>query len=169
MNGEEIVCTGGHPFYVIGMGFVEARNLNTSDKLLLSDGSRVTIEAIEVEELAEPETTYNFEVADFYTYYVSESKVLVHNTCVYKGGDKMKVRPRDVDMVDDLVQPTRGVSVNSNPNAVSQFGKPHKVGKLPKELKLVRTAGTHYEIVPKFAMSLEKYQSLLNSISLTPI
>ena len=31
--------------------------------------------------LAEAETTYNFEVADFHTYYVSEKAVLVHNFC----------------------------------------------------------------------------------------
>lgn len=28
-----------------------------------------------------PVTVYNFEVEDFHTYYVSEQKVLVHNTC----------------------------------------------------------------------------------------
>ena len=49
---------------------------------MLSDGKTVTIDSIEVEELVAPETTYNFEVADFHTYYVTDSKVLVHNTCV---------------------------------------------------------------------------------------
>ena len=81
VDGEEIVCTGGHPFYVVGEGFVEAKDLKTSDKLLLSSGKCVTIEEIQVEQLFEPETTYNFEVADFHTYYVSESNVLVHNEC----------------------------------------------------------------------------------------
>lgn len=53
---------------------------------MLSDGTSVTIEAIEKECLSVPETTYNFEVADFHTYYVSDSKVLVHNDC--KGASK---------------------------------------------------------------------------------
>ena len=44
-----------------------------------SDGSCAIIEAIEVEILSAPETTYNFEAADFHTQYVSDSKVLVHN------------------------------------------------------------------------------------------
>ena len=78
---KEIVCTGGHPFYVVGVGFVEARNLKTSDKLLLSNGNEVIIEKVEVRILAEAETTYNFEVADFHTYYVSEKAMLVHNKC----------------------------------------------------------------------------------------
>ncbi len=48
---------------------------------MLSDGSSAIIEAIEVEKLAVPQTTYNFEVADFHTYYVTQTKVLVHNSC----------------------------------------------------------------------------------------
>ena len=48
---------------------------------MLSDGSCAIIEAIQVEPLSTPETTYNFEVADYHTYYVSGSKVLVHNMC----------------------------------------------------------------------------------------
>ena len=80
-DGEEIVCTGGHPFYVVGKGFVEARNLKTSDKLLLSNGKEAIIEKVEAEQLAEAETTYNFEVEDFHTYYVTEKAVLVHNVC----------------------------------------------------------------------------------------
>ena len=69
---------------MVGEGFVEAKDLKISDKLLLSSGKCVTIEEIQVEQLSEPETTYNFEVADFHTYYVSESNVLVHNKCAYK-------------------------------------------------------------------------------------
>ena len=83
VNGEEIVCTGGHPFYVVGEGFVEAKDLKISDKLLLSSGKCVIIEEVQVEQLATPETTYNFEVADFHTYYVSESNVFVHNKCIF--------------------------------------------------------------------------------------
>ena len=39
---------------------------------------------IEIEKLDAPETTYNFEVADFHTYYVSASNVLVHNKCIFE-------------------------------------------------------------------------------------
>ena len=47
----------------------------------LANGKQVAIDKVEIENLAEFETTYNFEVADFHTYYVSESNVLVHNVC----------------------------------------------------------------------------------------
>ena len=81
-NGEEIICTGEHPFYVASREkFITARELKVGETLLLSDDSCVIIEGIKVERLKKPETTYNFEVADYHTYYVSESQVLVHNKC----------------------------------------------------------------------------------------
>ena len=63
---------------MIGEGFVEVKDLKISDKLLLSSGKCVTIEKLEVETLETAETTYNFEVADFHTYYVGTG-VCVHN------------------------------------------------------------------------------------------
>lgn len=62
---------------------------------MLSDGSCATIEAIEVEKLAIPQTTYNFEVADFHTYYVGNLSILCHNRCklaknMEKAGTKFK-------------------------------------------------------------------------------
>ena len=109
VNGEEIICTGGHPFYVLnaeedrkvvefegvkasGTGtWICARELKVSDQVLLSDGSCAIIEAVEVEQLEQSETTYNFEVADFHTYYVSDNKVLVHNDCVREALSKANV------------------------------------------------------------------------------
>ena len=99
INDEEIICTSGHPFYVLNAEanrksvlyegiktdkkgkWITAKELKVSDQVLLSDGSCGIIEEIQVEKLSEPETTYNFEVADYHTYYVSDSKVLVHNAC----------------------------------------------------------------------------------------
>ena len=58
-----------------------ARELKERDNLLLSDGSKVEIESLKTEHVETPETTYNFEVKDFHTYYVFHSNVLVHNRC----------------------------------------------------------------------------------------
>ena len=109
VNGEEIVCTGGHPFYVLNAEedrkivryegvnsdkkgrWIEAKELKTSDKLLLFDGTYAIINSVTVETLENPETTYNFEVEDFHTYFVSDSNVLVHNKCVAKDGDYQAV------------------------------------------------------------------------------
>jgi len=62
--------------------------LKADDKLLLANGKQVAIDKIEIENLAEFETTYNFEVADFHTYYVGNG-ICVHNkNCELKPGTK---------------------------------------------------------------------------------
>ena len=60
---------------------MSARELKERDNLLLSDGSKAEIDSLKTEHVEIPETTYNFEVKDFHTYYVSHSNVLVHNKC----------------------------------------------------------------------------------------
>ena len=44
INGEEIVTTETHPFYVNDRGFVNAGELTLSDKLLNTHGSHLSIE-----------------------------------------------------------------------------------------------------------------------------
>ena len=96
-------------FYTVGESFVKAEDLKISDKLLLSSRKCVTIEEIQVEQLSKPETTYNFEVADFHTYYVSESNVLVHNDCTnYQRKKAVKQAwAREREMVAKTGQGTR--------------------------------------------------------------
>ena len=173
INGEEIESTPGHKYYLPEKkAWKSASLLKKGDKVLLSSGGYAIIEFVKSKHYDKPQTTYNFEVKDFHTYFVGIG-VCVHNrNCgipeLYRGGNKMKVRSRDVEIVDDLVQPTRGVSVNSNPGAVANFGGAYKIGDLPNGLTIKFTGGTHYEIIPQYAMPLEKYQALLNQISLIP-
>lgn len=49
-------------------------------KVLLADGSYGTIEKVRDIHYDTPQTTYNFEVEDYHTYYVGTG-VLVHNKC----------------------------------------------------------------------------------------
>ena len=46
------------------------------------NGEYVVIEQVQHELLESPEITYNFEVEDFHTYYVSDASVFVHNKCL---------------------------------------------------------------------------------------
>lgn len=79
INGEEIITTETHPFYVNKCGFVNAGELKVGDELLDSDGEILLIENYTVELTDEPTTVYNFQVEDFHTYHVSVLGVLVHN------------------------------------------------------------------------------------------
>jgi hypothetical protein len=61
---------------------IASKDLRIGDELLFSNWENAIISSVEVEYYDEPQTTYNFEVADFHTYYVGESGVLCHNTCL---------------------------------------------------------------------------------------
>ena len=101
-DGEhyEITSTPGHKYFVpenkgyknsralehesyagLNEKWVSACDLKRGDKVQLSDGTLCKVERVTLEQLEEPETTYNLEVADFHTYYVTEKDVLVHNFC----------------------------------------------------------------------------------------
>ena len=94
----EITSTPGHKYFVpenrvrkdsrapehasyagLSEKWVSACDLKHGDKVLLSDGTLCEVEGVSCKKLSEPETTYNLEVDDFHTYYVSDACVLVHN------------------------------------------------------------------------------------------
>lgn len=80
VNGERLVSTCDHPYYVKGTGFVNAELLWIGAELVNNDGNTLCVEQIYREVLSgESEKVYNFKVKDFHTYYVSCNKILVHN------------------------------------------------------------------------------------------
>ena len=91
---ETIDSTPEHPFYVEGLGWVEASALHPGMTIWFSNGTKGTVEDISNEGLEEPVTVYNFEVAEFHTYFVGECGALVHNNCdattTYSSWDEMK-------------------------------------------------------------------------------
>ena len=94
--------------------FVETE---AGDKLLLSDEKEVIIEKVEVETLTKAETIYNFEVADFHTYYVSDCKVLVHNKCKYYEATRTEngiVKGREITKKQALNRVRSGKDVLTN-------------------------------------------------------
>ena len=79
VNGEEIVTTETHPFYVNNRGFVNAGELIVGDELLDVNGNVLLVENFDVELTDKPVKVYNFQVEDFHTYYAGGLGVLVHN------------------------------------------------------------------------------------------
>ena len=93
VNGEEIVTTVDHPFYVKNQGFIKAGELIVGDELLDVNGNVLLVENFDVELTEEPTKVYNFQVEDFHTYYAGGLGVLVHNAsngynkdCPYRQG-----------------------------------------------------------------------------------
>lgn len=81
VNGETLTCTPEHPFYVPKKGWTSAVDLRAGDILVMLNGGYVVVEQVQHELLESPETTYNFEVEGFHTYYVGENDIFVHNKC----------------------------------------------------------------------------------------
>jgi hypothetical protein len=105
--------------------------------------------------------------------YVVQPKEAVDPTkiAVYRGGAKMKVRPRDWEYDENgLIKPTRGLSLNTDPDDywVVKLGGAYRVFNVPSELQIIQTgeAGTHVELVPKQAVSAERLSELLDQIEL---
>ena len=91
---------------------------------------------------------------------------------VYRGGEIFKVRPdKDIriDKNTGLVRDTHGISLDVDPNNVSQFGGAYKIEAIPEGLKIIQrgTRLEHFEIVPSKPMTLNEYQDLLNQIVVT--
>ena len=72
---DTLDCTGGHPFWVAGEGWVQARQLISGSQLHGVVGSS----AVSLVEAGKTEHPHNLIVADFHTYFVGEGKLLVHD------------------------------------------------------------------------------------------
>ena len=55
--------------------------MRAGDILVLVNGEYAVVEQVQHELLESPIKVYNFQVADYHTYYVSDNSVLVHNSC----------------------------------------------------------------------------------------
>ena len=84
IKGITISNTEEHPYWVVGKGWVEAKDLKVGDQVLLASGEKAAIENVTKEKLETPVKVYNFEVADWHTYFVADIGVLVHNDCTGK-------------------------------------------------------------------------------------
>jgi len=75
LGAEELVTAAGHPFWVAGVGWQMAKELQDGAVLHGVNGP------VDLDRVADAEAveTYNLVVADFNTYFVGESGVLVHD------------------------------------------------------------------------------------------
>jgi hypothetical protein len=84
VNGEVITTTPSHLFYDVNKGWTPAASLTCGSVLMLSDSSSVKASKATFERLEKPVKVFNFEVADWHTYYVGTVGVSVHNDCEYR-------------------------------------------------------------------------------------
>jgi len=77
---QKIITTRNHPIFVIGRGWIRAKDLHVGDELISIEGQTVLVTNISREKLLEPVNTYNLIVSDVHTYFVGDNTtILVHN------------------------------------------------------------------------------------------
>lgn len=99
VNGENIISTFDHPYYVKGKGFVSAERLWIGAELIDNRGNTLRIEQIYRETLDnQSKPVYNFKVDKFHTYFVGGTSVLVHNADYNQSPKEiMAERTKDLD------------------------------------------------------------------------
>lgn len=131
VNGEEIVTTVDHPFYVKNRGFVNACDLQIGNKVINVSGDALVIENIITEFVNNPVTVYNFQVEDFHTYYVGNNRILVHNADYPKNPDELlnrgweEVTPdgmKENTLSREFIDPKTGAKVRYDPGVPGADG-----------------------------------------------
>lgn len=80
VNGEKIVSTHDHPYYVNKKGFINAEALWIGAELIDNNGDILFVEEIYKEILDnQTRTVYNFKVDEYHTYFVGNKFAWVHN------------------------------------------------------------------------------------------
>ena len=78
LGADTIVCTDEHPFFE-NDGWVAAKDLRQGDSLFAFSGVKLRIDSLYQFRTDTATTVYNLEVAGNNDFYISASKVLVHN------------------------------------------------------------------------------------------
>ncbi|MBG9736744.1 polymorphic toxin-type HINT domain-containing protein [Paenibacillus alvei] len=130
--GDQVIeTTDNHPFLVEGKGWVLAVDLQVKDKLQQSNGNTLTIDNIKIVKHDEKVKVYNFTVADFHTYFVSELGIWVHNINSFCGtaSDLANMARNSKKSIDGLA----GAKVSAslvNDAALDFVGKGAKIQKI---------------------------------------
>jgi hypothetical protein len=99
--GSEIIeTTEGHPFWVSEKGWVEAQNLVIGDTLVLYNNSTLTVDSVKIVQLKSQIKVYNFEVAEWHTYFVAKSSIFVHNANCGNELQQLKEAARQLGIKD---------------------------------------------------------------------
>ncbi|URN93502.1 MAG: HINT domain-containing protein [Candidatus Pristimantibacillus lignocellulolyticus] len=111
--GDQLIeTTDNHPFYVEDKGWVFADELQVGDKLQKADGSNLTIDKVEFVLLDEPVMVYNFTVADYHTYYVTDLGIWVPGFKPYGKGSTGRTAPKNntelTSMQKAMTDPKKG-------------------------------------------------------------
>ncbi len=161
INGEEIVTTVDHPFYVQGKGFINAGNLLVGDKLISVNGEDLLVDDWCIEKCEKPVTVYNFQVEEHHTYFVGENTVWVHNAGKnYSEKTQQKIQDRQQQGHDFEKQQHEKLK-SENPTAEAQV----RVKPIDKNGNPMRSGGNYLDdlFIEDGKMGVKEYKLGPNS------
>ncbi len=91
---EKIYVTEEHPFYVIGKGWVNVKELKVGDKLKTSTGNSIKVKSLK--SLNRDVVVYNIEVDGNHNYFVTGSSILVHNKKIIEQKEPQQVDQKNI-------------------------------------------------------------------------
>ncbi len=107
-DGEVIITTPEHPFWVLQRGWIPARHLDAGDQLTSDLGQPIALTRVATSVLTQPVAVFNFTVDEVHNYYVGTAHVLVKNVGVCPQMREMDQRRGLIDRNDRYVlNPTR--------------------------------------------------------------
>lgn len=78
-DSQKIQVTAEHPFYVVNKGWIKVKDLKKGDVLKTSNDQEIVAMLKQVQNTV---TVYNIEVNGNHNYFVTQSKILVHNKSI---------------------------------------------------------------------------------------
>ena len=138
---ERIQTTADHPWRTSDGRWTETDKLTIGEFVLTAYGASVSVKAVRDTKRTAP--TYNLEIADFHTYFVGDSRIWVHNSCL-NFGDFNQARNAAVKWLDE-----RGFKAEV-PNISKLTGKPYGMmtadGKIGFRVEFDAANGAHINV-----------------------
>jgi hypothetical protein len=163
-NVEVIHVTDAHPFYVEGLGWTGAAELEAGEHLVSDDGEVLTVTANVDEPHPEGIPVFNFEVEGDHTYFVSdgiedsvgdEDWVWVHNTCVYQ--ELVNGKPRYIGITDQPFKLRAGQQLRNAGRRITEIDGLKNVG-----YKLARAI--EHLLINKYGRIMDRFGNRLGGI-----
>lgn len=99
---ESLLTTPNHPLWVVGKGWVPAGELASGDRISTVDSLDALVVSARASTREEPLRVYNFEVADFHSYFVGGMGVWAHNPRCRVWDTTRALQGNERDILDDM-------------------------------------------------------------------
>lgn len=139
---RHLVVTDDHPFFIDGRGWVETRDILLGEAVQTIDEELVNV--VEIRDLGTRSKTYNFEIADYHSYFVTDQGLWVHNGGPCDQDREVVSEANEADVTkkaDDFVyRGGSGTPTNLTPRLKDTGGLSGNVNPMPGKNQVIDTS-----------------------------